>query len=312
MHAIGWSGAAFVLAGATTGGDGDTDELAFWTSPDGVTWTEGPQRSTGVVTDFVFDPAGAGIAVGYDGAAAAIWVTADGVRWSRSPDQPALQPLDGEGSIRLRHAAGTGDGYAAIGESGPWGVVLLSTDGVSWARSDAAPASKRVTLESIAGDEEGFVMTGHARNPWRNAIWTSADGRSWSEIEDPPEERARYGNRGLVIGGPRGWLVKSQTYEGDGLWTSVDGEDWAFVGEPDDPAGQIAALVAAPGRYVVIEPSAHCSSGVWSSLDARAWECSGGDSEPDGSIYDWKFAASDRTIVAVREVGTPWVAELSE
>ena len=317
MDAIGSSGTRFVLAGATTdAGDGSRDALAFWTSQDGFTWTEGSERSSGVATEFAFDPTGGGIAVGYEGAGAAVWATGDGIEWSRVPDQPALRPLDGEASIRLRHVARADGGYIAVGESGPWAVILMSTDGLTWSRSSATPSLTRVTLESIAGAQGGFVLTGHARSPWRNAIWYSADGAAWSEIRDVPQERGRYGNSGIVVSGPQGWLLKSQTYEGDGLWVSQDGEDWTFIAEPGDPADQIAALVPAPGRYVVVEPSGRCSSGVWTSPDARAWACAESAAEsataPDGLIYDWKFAASDRTIVGIRETGPPWIADLGD
>jgi hypothetical protein len=296
-----------------------SEGIAFWTSPDGRTWTMGDERSAGWVNDFAFDESGAGVAIGFLGSSAAAWSSPDGLRWTKVLDQPAFVPRSSETELRIQHVAHGDADYVAIGYSMPHplkAVVLVSTDGAAWTRLPSNPAFSGVSLDGIAAVGDRYVLVGHTRWPFRAIFWTSADGRTWSEMSAPPDTDPTDQSAGTyqVVAGPAGWLLtRSGSEQAQRAWWSADGTTWTRAATP--PGAYLSApyeepTVAAPSGFVADAWSDACASGLWTSDDAVEWDCVAGfsaESQPNRTM-----AASDVTIVTGDPAGTVWVAELGE
>jgi hypothetical protein len=118
------------------------------------------------------------------------WTSADGETWISRPF-PELPDDDGVTAI-----AGAGTGFAVTGQhfvreteaSQPLG--WWSSDGSAWEPSSfaglegpAGEAAPRAMWVSPAG----LVAHGNG-DPLRNALWTSADGRQWTQVTPLPDE----------------------------------------------------------------------------------------------------------------------------
>ncbi len=275
-------------------------------------------RFSGVVSGFASDPDGAAIAVGYDGSNGATWISPNGTDWRPIPLQAAFEPVDGEATLRLRSAAHGDAGYVAVGESGPWAVILVSGDGLTWSRADSAPAHARVTIDSITGAGGRFVMFGHQRVPYRGIAWSAGDGRVWSEVLDPPLSTSSE-----VVTGKSGWLVpvaatpdpqdvyglKSQY---DLLW-SADGRTWSVIDTPPSPGNStMPFLIAVDDGFVAVtnSESGACHSDIWRTRNARSWDCID-TAAPNVDSNHWRFAASAKTIIGYAPTSI-WAATLGD
>lgn len=307
-----WSGRQFVLAGTTFGdGYGDSDEIAFFASPDGVTWSMSDRRSAGVVTDYAFDRSGGGIAVGYFGTAAAVWASSDDMNWRRLPDQAALLPQNGESAVRLRQVARVASGYVAIGEAGPGALIVTSTDGQTWSRSTDRPATTLTTLLSLASSDDRVMLVGKIRNPFQTRMWTSLDGVSWSEVTLPAEFDPYWSGPWEVVEGPHGWLMRGGPNVGSRLWLSKDGTEWKSTAGPADvriggfyPGVSWGYLGQDDHGFSYDPPPGECTSGIWASEDANSWTCI-----PASPMYWSTLATSDELIVGInrsRPSSGPW------
>jgi hypothetical protein len=159
-----------------------------------------------------------------------IWTSIDGLSWANSPD---LQ-MDA-----ITAVAGGPNGFVAIGadfsenSDAPY-AAWFSVDGQTWQQGDAFTSlddegTASMSVKSVAATQAGFVAVGAngecALTPCRPedspldaAIWTSADGLSWSRLprnelfnaENPSDPGpagesdatsvARWGSR-FVVGG---------------------------------------------------------------------------------------------------------------
>lgn len=149
---------------------GTRDDLAVWSSADGVTW-ERPELSGErvtstrdlVVADAALSPAGVvvvGNEFGSDGRFPAIWFSPDGATWER-PD-PGIA-FEGE----LVGVVATQLGFIAVGysrsDSGTRPLMLLSGDGRNWYEeadgSFEVEGARRGSLTAI-GLHGGLVLVG--------------------------------------------------------------------------------------------------------------------------------------------------------
>jgi len=314
-YAVAWTGTRFVLAGIVERVVPDRSEgIAFWTSPDGLAWTMGGERSAGAVSDFAFDPSGAGVAVGYLGESATAWSSLDGVRWTKAPDQPAFLPRSSEAELRIEYVAGGDAGYVAVGYSTPHplrAVVLMSTDGVAWTRLPSNPAFSGVRLDGIAAVGGRYVLVGHTRSPFRALFWTSNDGRTWSEMPAPPDADPTVQVAGTyqVVAGGAEWLMTLSGSDSRAWW-SADGATWASAATP--PGAMLRSswqtpAIATPSGFIAVTESDGGGSNLWMSSDALTWGCVAGDHQIDGAV-----AASDDAIVTGDVVGDVWVADIGD
>ena len=316
-YAVAWTGTHFVLAGIIERTLPDKSAgIAFWTSPDGVAWTMGEERSAGWVNDFAFDPSGAGVAVGYLGSTVAVWSSPNGVSWTKVRDQAAFSPRASETGLEMYQVAYSDAGFVAIGKSRPItgkAVVLVSPDGVAWTRSPADPAFSGVGLDDIAGADGRFVLVGHVRSPYRNVLWTSDDGRAWSQVPDLSGTDPTDAQAGTyqVTAGSAGWLLTQSGSDTtpSRAWRSADGATWASASTP--PGAWLRRwdtnAIVTPSGFIAISESGGCESGLWTSGDTVAWGCVAGDHQIDGAV-----AASDDAIVTGDVVGDVWVADLGD
>ncbi|MFG1704036.1 WD40/YVTN/BNR-like repeat-containing protein [Nonomuraea sp. M3C6] len=193
-------------------------------------------------------------------ASAAMWFTPDLRKFTRS----AKLPQGGSG-VRIYDAIASGDGYVAVGGSGPAdqesSVVWHSDDGVNWssrkrvAPPDATSAGlRRVTTYQDKLVAIGTALAGGARRAF--AAVSDDDGTTWQTAWLPADQAAAVydlaaAEEGLVAVGWHG-----VPGEGDSAaWTSQDGLSWNRMALTKDRlAGQgmqSLTAVAVSGSEVV-------------------------------------------------------------
>jgi len=237
-------GPGLVAIGWEEGGD---DDVAVWTSPDGLAWSRVPhdEEIFGGSEDQYAD----GLAVGGPGLVvagsdysggdgeAAVWVSSDGTVWSRLARQAAFGGL---GDHWMAAVTSTGAGLVAVGAECAGdecdGAAWTSVDGLTWSRvvhdeavfgGDGDQVISGVTsagggLVAVGRDESGGDLDG--------AVWISVDGLTWSRVA---HDEAVFGGPldqrmwEVVAGGPG--LVAIGEYDTGG---DRDGAMWVAV-----PAG---------------------------------------------------------------------------
>ena len=215
------AGVAGLVAFGLEDAAGD-DDVAVWTSPDGMTWSRVPHDEAlfGGPDDqearalAAVDPGFVMVGVDYstgDGDTA-VWTSPDGFAWSRVPTGEAL---GGPGDQLANAVTLSPAGLVAVGSE--WiteeadGVVWTSADGSSWSRvPDAAgvfggPGSQNLRAVVAAGGKLIAVGGDSAGGDVDFAVWTSDDGRTWSRV---PHDEAVFGGPGdqrvlrMSVGGP--------------------------------------------------------------------------------------------------------------
>jgi hypothetical protein len=157
------------------------------------------------------------VAAGIDGSgldlsAAALWVSADGYNWSHIADQPAFRERGTQG---IKSVAAGGPGLVAVGwdrsDGDPDAAVWVSADGYTWTRIDdeavfGGPGNQGIG--SVAAGGPGLVAVGSDHSGGDNdaAVWVSADGYTWTRIDDE-----------AVFGGPGDQGMISVAAVGPGL-----------------------------------------------------------------------------------------------
>ena len=232
----------------------------------------------------------------------AIWTSADGRAWSRST-------VVGSGAAfgRFLHVIDGTAGFVSIGvvsqapecdvcpptpEHRLDGVPWFSTDGRSWQRVTDPEPFAGAWINGIVPGGPGLVAVGQR---WATdtagiaVVWTSVDGRSWTEVRPPPFGGAFVD---LGVGGAGSQLVAFDRSQHDATnpsrwWSSSDGAAWQAVPDPplvDEPGVFTAAIVHFKAGLVAVG-----SRQVPSTPDA----CPGTKLSPPGGC---------------RTVGTLWVS----
>jgi hypothetical protein len=209
---------------------------AVWTSVDGLNWSRVAQN-----IDIFGSPGGQGygmtsvtaggpglVAVGsnVDVGGVAVWTSVDGIAWSRVPDETFSPTFSPEGFMWSVTAGGPG--LVAVGFDGPNAAVWTSADGITWSQIPhdeevfGGPGDSLMSMNSVATSGKGLVAVGLAghgvplsgpggsnrQQPGYGsllsasaAVWTSADGITWSRV---PHDDTVFG-------------------EADGRWTGITG-----------------------------------------------------------------------------------------
>ncbi|HEX8805177.1 MAG TPA: hypothetical protein VF743_13315, partial [Acidimicrobiales bacterium] len=167
-------------------------------------------------------------------------------------------------------------------------TTWASPDGVTWDRSEQAPADSDVSeaFSAITTTDDGRVAVGWVGDGAASdaAVWREGDG-GWTRVDAPDMageheqwafDVAANGSGIVVAGGENVWgEVRPR------LWFSADGETWRAVdggpGGPFDASGQESVReVAAVGDGFVAVGSRNLDSEqdgvVWYSADGETWE----------------------------------------
>jgi hypothetical protein len=181
---------------------------SIWSSADGNAWrrTVGNDLGSGVAIRLIqledgYLMIGTDDVSGDDGytSIGVIWRSANGITWERVPAQASLEQASIDDAARI------GDLYVAVGPSDveEGGFALISTDGITWARTTEPPfAGVGLMVNRLMSAHGALVLTGWdpgaTTSPFR--AWTSSDGRSWAEV------RAQRGTAGPGIE-IEGWVL---------------------------------------------------------------------------------------------------------
>jgi hypothetical protein len=231
-----------------------------WTSRDGVAWARSavippPNKKGPLVSVNAVIPDGRG----YLALGSAVWRSRKGRSWTLVGRLPSSQRL-----VRVFRVRGI---YVGIHEGNHGSVILRSSDGLAW-RQMAAPSG--ATIDAIGPTSTGLlavgfrVVSGTASGEVEEpVIWTSSNGRSWTDamVGSPPgvgrlEAATVVGDRPLALG----------THAADPS-TSGDAAVWSTWPIPD------AAAPASPTPGLT-------TAGSWESLPRFTLP-----SAPEGRVY---------------------------
>lgn len=210
-------GQAFAMAsslhGMVAGGYG------AWFSTDGVDWQPSTIDDLGVIADVVATASGfVAVGTGAD-AHAAVWTSPDGLAWTRVVDadlEPQTPPIPPDVSTphgNLAAVADTGVGLVAVG------AVFDGT----------------------------FVGGTLLPDPWRPAIWRSADGTDWEPVEDAALGESTALTAVTTVGSTV--VVTGSNGRDTGVWTSEDAARWQ---RQPDVQGSVSDLASFDGRLIAV------------------------------------------------------------
>jgi len=239
--------------------------------------------------------------------------------WARVPHDDAVFGVTDPSWMwaMMYGATAFGPGVVAVGDRFPsidYGDrpgVWTSADGATWAVSPHDEAilggAFTVFMEAVASGPGGLVAVGSTYEGEDNdaAVFTSADGLTWSRVADPggvfggPGWQAMHA---VTAGGP-GWVAVGYAASDEdwaaAVWTSADGLTWVrvphdeglFGGENDQE--MFGVIAAGPGLIAVgVDDQAPA---VWLSSDGLAWE----KVAADRFFSDPAFAYADKVMRAV-------------
>jgi hypothetical protein len=264
--------------------------VTAWTSSDGATWTRTATRGLDTPVDMNdISSGGPGFIAtgrpGTDGAHGAplMWTSEDGVSWNQLPPDPAFGSTCSQTTELPCAAAGW---ISAIAPGGP-GVVAVgspmgawySSDGSTWARASVPPVPPEVStgdngytpaidLDDVAGYRGRLVAMGSAglrNDPNGNhpvvVVWTSRDGRSWTDVPTPagvfpPGSRIFH-----LAAGPDGFVAIGDITTGEvstqAIWSSPDGRDWQLQRLASDGV-VLSSVAAGDGGFVAVGATMAC------------------------------------------------------
>jgi len=171
--------------------------------------------------------------------------------------------------------------FVAVGDTG---MILTSTDGITWVQSQSGTTDQ---LNSVAYGNGRYVVVGGRRDPFGGSepnetpIMIGADGKEWTPIHTGASNVLRsviYGRDQFVaVGNPH--LNSATGSEESTILTSADGVGWvqSYSGSNSVPY-LLSAVVYGKGQYVAVG-SPHLNSGTGSqestiltSADGVQWQ----------------------------------------
>jgi hypothetical protein len=224
-------------------------------------------------------------------------------------------------------------------ESPTPGPTLNSSPPVTTTPTPSTPEQLSATgISGLGGDDEMRALievdgqlVGVGRHGLQGAVWTSADGRSWTLAPSLPESPAELTTTMTsVASGPEGLVaVGSSTaidFSTPRIWHSLDGQHWTSVyglGAPDPAVvaffGKVDAVTNGGPGYVALGISSDDGltgrPQVWTSADGRSWTAANAEGL-SGSVSDVVGGAgmlvavggADGAAAYVSTDGTSWTA----
>lgn len=222
-------------------------------------------------------------------AGAMAWLSVDGLRWQRATAVGRNRDAVIEG------VTGGPAGLVAVGwREGPDATqpaVWVSVDGLDWRHVDD-PNLVRGQMSAVAANSVGYVALGFDPDTDEGLVWTSRDGRAWSEALVVPEFEIQPSINDIVALG-EGFVAFGSTAHDEraALWTSLDGRNWQRVlGLPTSPSSTVNSVTASGARLVAVGAS-YADEGTF----ALAW------ASEDG--IDWRATLDDTSAEAGEMVG---------
>ncbi len=195
--------------------------------------------------------AAVGVVGGEGNSSGGAWVSSDGISWIRAAHEDAVFG-DGSNYVTIEDVAAGGPGFVAVGAEGDrpvdldvetflgdpgpdegHAIIWTSSDGLAWSRvpRDQLPGGgQHVVLTGLTTGAPGLVAFG-ARHEEPGVIdgdinpivWTSADGETWTQADDPAGVFSQPGGQvviGATEGGP-GLVAIGQDGDSTGFNTAV-------------------------------------------------------------------------------------------
>lgn len=263
-----------------------------WTTTDGMTWTkaalntfmvnswlQGLVQETNRVT-FI-----GGILRAYSNKA---WTTTDGDNWTE------LRPFEFAPNLLSRGAEFNGAMWVIGGNRADvfdTNEIWRSTDGLTWSKVnpvgqifDPLDSHRLLVFNNrlwVLGGWDFFITDGGTET-FRNEVWSSADGVSWTKhTPNGTMWSPRAGHDAVVFNGKM-WVIggtDSATRYND-VWSSVDGVNWILEKDHAAFSPRYTHTVVAFNNEMWLfagsdTPSANTVSAglqdAWSSTDGRTW-----------------------------------------
>ncbi len=222
-----------------------------------------------------------------------------------SSDGDAWEPVAAFAGYRISAIEGGGPGYVAVGgrylphdahddasllEPAAW----WSADGRSWheAKVDlppdaGVPATFRLAdyeirdgswIEDVAFDGEVGLAVGRSAGGARSVIWTSGDGKTWTEVDGTPlDGPAHVGSVTPGAASYVAWGADDPRGHDPGrvaLWHTRDGAAWDQIGAFDplvEPAPWRNGVVGLRGGFVALGAQGFGRPVAWVSTDGIEW-----------------------------------------
>jgi hypothetical protein len=201
--------------------------------------------------------------------------------WRRVSD-PSLGGAEDQKINAISQTGGSTTTFVAAGYSGHDAAVWISTDGVTWQKSQAG----------LGGPGDQVISGINASKPWTAvgrdtssgdsdaAVWNSPDARTWVKVNDAalggPGDQVIYRVTGTKFGQI---AVGSDSRNGDAdvaFWIHKSGPWQEVTGGALGGAGnQVAYRVKAIGNRLVAvgtdDAGGNLDAAVWVSIDAANW-----------------------------------------
>ncbi len=248
---------------------------------------------------------------------AIVWTSVDGRTWERVPASDALESTlivrTSGPELGMFDVAAGSPGVVAIGYSAREDIettIWFSKDGTAWERTSIGTTDD-VRLGAVAWTGSRFVIVGEDRPAMqdaqaiatakaRAAVWTSTDGRTWSQVPhtaaldvggfiDTMEDPASGGMHD-VTAGLGGVVAVGSVCDAEpsscevAAWTSPDGVTWARVTDLPKISGRLWSVAAEQANqhdadrvpYVAVgtdtcAAGSECPGLVMTSSDGTSW-----------------------------------------
>ncbi|WP_090932219.1 hypothetical protein [Nonomuraea jiangxiensis] len=206
----------------------------------------------------------------------------------RSGDELFTVPASGDGTDqKLNDMTSVGRAVVAVGSDTtsptPRPLFLFSPDGgKTWQLGQVSGASAP-TVQRVVGGAGRWLASGDDTASGERGLWTSADGFSWTAVEQAGLAAFRAGDQIHDIARTASGFVAVGRTAGDGggsgpaAWRSGDGRAWERVETRGLEVREIMAVVAKGDTVVAIgQPAEGEGSRVLRSADGgRTWQATG-------------------------------------
>lgn len=242
-----------------------------------------------------------------------------------APTPAGPEPREGWTAVRVAEpgpyvavngVAGWTDGLMAYGRSDTTaGAIWLSSDGETWTSAEVpeSPPGTAVYVNDVTRAGDRYVAVGtlahpEGSGPMGAVIWTSPDGRTWTEAEGS----AAFRNSPLAPIASSGDSVVAGGLAS--LWRSADaGSSWTEVTAPGAGGWNISGIGVHDGRFVAtgFVGSAYGpqAAAIWTSEDDGAtWT----QTDLDGDSSTSVAALPDGRLLAVGEGANAVLAWISD